>query len=179
MRKLLFLILIISTLNATAQKIVEVKQVTAHSIHIIGNTFEGIVFTKEFQAGYPRYANDSIKSIWFTPTSNQILLTENIIEKQLKGFRYPYSKGIYKKLKKSYRQYVGFLNKDGNEIIYVNGFPKSDEQSFEKFMNPKANQIKKWYNDMYEVMDGGDDFWHIFINLKTKKIIRLNWNGVA
>jgi len=184
MKKILLLFLVVSALKTSAQKIIKTEQVTDHSIHVIGDTFEGIIFKAEFQAQYPKFENDTSKSVWFTPTIDQIILVEIIIGKQLKNIdrkaKYPNGKYIFKHLSDFHRQYVGYVNSKGEEIVYINCFPVDEDWANEKATNGKKKlNIPKWYDNMFEVFDGGPSFWHAEVNLRTKKIVTFYVNGVA
>jgi hypothetical protein len=63
------------------------------------------------------------------------------------------------------RQYVCYLNKKGEKIVYINCFCNS--------MN------LDWHKDVVFVFDGGKCFFHLIINLKTKKYIDFFVNGTG
>jgi len=186
MKKLkLLLPLLLLILNASAQKIIKTEHVTDHSIHVMGDSFEGIIFEGEYKAPYPVFDTTEYKNNkWFTPSNDDIVLCEKILYKKLKNMnaksKYFSGKVVSKALDKSYRQYIGYITPNGDRFVYVNGFPTDEEWAKKAIKNGKKTPpIPSWYNNLFEVLDGGASFWHIEINLNTKKIISLFTNGVA
>ena len=99
------------------------------------------------------------KTEYWTPDVKDI----NRIEPVMKVYLAKEGKRVFKKLASYKRQYVGILQ--GNQrILYINFFC-GDEKDFRK-------------REIY-VMDGGDCYFRIKINLETKKCFDLYINGDA
>lgn len=76
-------------------------------------------------------------------------------------------------LRKSYRQYLCYINEKGEKIIYINSmcelFTDYDEDN-----NPIPFD---WKNKMVDISDGGECYWNIKINITTTKYYELRING--
>jgi len=108
----------------------------------------------------------------FTPTRQEIEQVENLVsklipqEKQAKANFGKKCPKISKNLNKYNRQYVGYIDSDGNRIIWINFIWKKD---------CPAN----WEKDIILNTDGCSYFWQVKINLKEKKFFDLYVNGIA
>ncbi len=179
----LFLIFIV--LNVSAQKIIRSEKVTDHSTHVIGNNFEGVLFTEEFHGSYPHHKGDTLTNKWFTPSLDEIILVETVLQAQLKNqtpkAKYNDARIVAGRLKKYYRQYVGYINRKGEKCIYINGLLKESVKEFYTSRRPYGggDEVSLLYDDLVDVMDGGNEFWNAVINLETKQIITFYANGVA
>lgn len=183
MKKLLLLSLLLSA-TVYAQRITKTEQVTDHSIHVSGDSFEGIIFCEKYKGRYDVYdTSEYKKNNWYTPTftdiesTEKVLLTELKKESQTKKEKYSVAKIVFNELKTSYRQYIGYINPQGEKLICINGFPNEEDWAKKKSTEPPYNPV--WYNHIFKVFDGGPSFWHITINLTTKKIVFFGVNGIA
>jgi hypothetical protein len=113
--------------------------------------------------------------IKFTPSIDEVLLAKEISIKyidSLEKVRDPKIKKHYGKILNSnhkdyYRQYVGYIDKEGNRVIFINaGCSASGE-------NKNLDRI--WIF----VLDGGSCYFQIRIDIKKKKCIHFNVNGDA
>jgi hypothetical protein len=116
----------------------------------------------------------------FTPTNDDIISTESLLRAQVnnkknKGDR----KYIFANLKRYRRQYIGYFNKNGDKVIYVNCFPVDEDWADKKVKKTDGSFIPTWYNQLFQVFDGGNSFWQTNINLSKKKILGISVNGVA
>lgn len=136
------------------------------STKIIGNHYKGYIFPKEAELLIP--FPDLISR--FTPTKNEIILAESIIRDSIvnenrilrnQGKGFPI---IHKKLNKYKRQYFGYINSDGDKIIWVNCI------WFKKISNKISEEV-------IIIMDGGSYFWNIKVNLSKKKLFALAVNS--
>lgn len=112
MKQLLFtvLILLISN-NGFAQKIIKSKNVSDHSVHVVGNKFEGVIFHKNYIAiPVPFEENDLTR---YAPSNNDIILSEKIIKigSNFNGSYKINNEFVRKHLNKYFRQYLGYINK--------------------------------------------------------------------
>ena len=67
-------------------------------------------------------------------------------------------------LKDYQRQYVGYIDKDGNRILFINAFKSGGGN---------------WLKDIVRWRDGGSSFWQVKFNLKTKKLFEFRVNGIG
>ena len=179
MKNLILFVFLFLTSIAYGQKIIKVEEVTDHSSHIIGNNFEGIIFHEDYYEHADDTTERNIKR--FTPSNEDIILTESVLKtegknKQNKGDR----KYIFNNLEKYRRQYIGFFDKKGDKIIYINSFRVDDDWADKKIKIGNGGlEIPTWYNTLFKVFDGGGSFWQIGIDLRKKQIIGMSVNGVA
>lgn len=184
MKNLLLLLLLLLSVTVYAQKIIKTEQVTDHSIHITSSDFEGVIFFEKYKGEYDVYDTAEYKkNSWYTPTVKDIESTEKVLVSELKNKaktkkgKYNDAKIVFNELKSSYRQYIGYINPQGEKLICINGFPDDEGWAKERSRKPPYNLV--WYQDIFRVFDGGPSFWHITINLTTKKIIFFGVNGIA
>lgn len=137
-----------------------------NAIKIKGKGYEGYIFPEShFVFGLDF---DGVRNR-VTPSREDIQKAETIlndsIEYIIKG-RSPNIKN--KTLKKYKRQYVGFVNEKGEIVIYMNFLKGLDREQ-----KSKLNKEILW------ILDGGDNYWQIFINIDKKESFGLLINGVA
>jgi hypothetical protein len=166
MKTLLSILFLLCAINLPAQKIIKTENVTDKSIHVFGDSFEGVIFTDkyEFRLGIAKSNGKN-----FTPTENDILLVEKLLRKNLdtvKSFDNQ-NKLIKRKLKHYWRQYFGYINEKGERIIAINGLWKN------------LDFTPNWLKNIVIVLDGGDDYWQIKINLDKLELFEFDVNGVA
>jgi len=123
---------------------------------------------------------DGSKILW-KPTSIQLQTIESIViqaigEKNKNGY---YKNLSAEKFRNYYKQYVCYIDKNGDSLVYLNAFcvlenlPVIDA-------NGKASVHKfDWQHQMMFVLDGGDCYWNIVVNLTKRKYLRFSVNGVA
>lgn len=73
---------------------------------------------------------------------------------------------IHKRLKKYYRQYVGFINKQGDVVVWVNLF-------WDKGLTDRAK------DEIVYVNDGCSYYWNIEVNITTGELQNLEVNGTG
>ena len=104
-----------------------------------------------------------------TPTEEDIKRAETTLSDSIDSFTGNYSPNIRKKnLKKYTRQYAGFVNKKGETIIYINLFRNIDREW--------KSELDK---EILWILDGGDDYWQIFVNIEDKDLFGLIINGIS
>lgn len=179
MKRLLLPLLLLFGPFAFAQKVETTEIVTDYSTHIIGDDFEGVVFG----SNYLQHPQDTaeIKIKRYTPSTEDVVLAESIIIKEtLNRENTGDKKDILSNLKKYRRQYIGYFDANGKKCIYINCFPNDEDWATQKVKRGnKLLNIPKWYDSLFQVLDGGDSFWQMHINLDEKRIISMSWNGVA
>lgn len=135
--------------------------------HIKEQNFEGYIFNER------HFALISIddESRRYTPTKEEIIIAEKILSDNLKCTNKNLENQnnecpkIHKNLKKYLRQYVGFLDKNGDKVIWVNFIWKN---------KISEEMIKK---DIVQVSDGCSYYWNIQININKKELSNLSVNG--
>lgn len=65
------------------------------------------------------------------------------------------------------RQYVGFIDKEGNIMIWIN------------MINDGSISASEFSEDIVMVFDGGNNYWSIFINITKKSFFGLSVNGIG
>lgn len=108
----------------------------------------------------------------FTPTKNDVQKAEELLNKQIEILNIEQINQvgncpiIHKKLKKYKRQYVGFLNIDGEKIIWINLIWFKD---FDSILS----------KEIVSVQDGCSFFWNIKVNINDGSVFDLNINGLG
>jgi hypothetical protein len=154
MNKILFVIGMLTCSIAYGQEFIKVE----------GKNFEGYSISEEI----PLLVGSLNR---FTPNKEQILKLEDQLQSQIKSInqarpnQYKGCPVIDKKLGKYFRQYVGYINPDGNQIILANFIWKSKDF---------RDKISKGY---LEVLDGCSRYWSIHYNLQTGEFFRFMVNG--
>jgi hypothetical protein len=185
MKFILLLFLAFLALSVSAQKTVRAEKVTDHSTHIRGNDFDGIIFNADYKSRYMVYDTATYrKNIWYDPSIGDIISAENSLREYLKSYAAAHPKSsqafVLANLRKSKRQYAGYIIPNGDKFIYINGF--SDYGEFSELVKGDKTSTKKisgWYVDMVLVFDGGPSYWGAIIDLKTGEVTIFAANGVA
>lgn len=103
----------------------------------------------------------------FTPTHADIDKAELALKNKL-ALLVKDNPAVYKKLKQYRRQYIGFINEDGQKILIINCMRTKDEET-----------SKDWLDKYIITLDGGSNYWTIYFNLDTDTLFNLNINGVS
>lgn len=149
--KYVFFLLLCLSLNAYGQEFQPIK----------GRQFSGYIVKKE----YPVFKNT--KDQRYTPSENDIKRAESILlsnEKYInqhqinEGFG---SEDIYKSLYQYIRQYVGFVNKSGDHIVWVN------------MLHEKGTTTAQAARHIIWVRDGGNYYWSVYINITKWRLYNM------
>lgn len=137
------------------------------AVHIKKKDFEGFIFNENVFA---------LKSIYnqkkrYSPSVQDITIAEEILKSKLSKINNPLINQdngcpiIHKNLKKYIRQYVGFIDNNDDNIIWIN------------FL--WSNKIDKCDagKDILFVLDGCSYFWSIEVNITSKLLLELKING--
>jgi len=163
MKVLSIWLLLYSTLNINAQ-------MNKQAEYVKGKCFDGYIFPKEYVGIIPL---DSVKEK-YTPSKEDILNAENILEEQLaflnkklinQGNGCPI---VHKKLKKYKRQYIGLINENGEKVVWINFI-----------WAKKEGVLTKWDKEVIIVLDGCSYYWNVKVNLDKQKLFDLSVNGSA
>ncbi len=130
-----------------------------------GDKYEGYIFDKEHFV----FLSIDNQQGRYTPSEDNIEQCEDILKRNLGNYMInnqisPSSIPIYRILPHYKRQYVGFITKDNEIVIWIN------------FLRYSYTDLSK---DIIWVKDGGSNFWSIFINLTKKELYNMEVNGEA
>lgn len=138
-----------------------------NSTHIKEKGYNGFIFNKEHVI-FMSVENQVERC---TPTKENIAKVEELLRdsmsyilKKQNQCKPPINKNTLKKYR---RQYVGFLTKDNDVIIWIN------------FINNKDISDKELSEDVVSVFDGGSNYWSIFVNLTKKELFEMQVNGTS
>jgi len=139
--------------------------------NVRGRNFEGYIFPKEQNIGPVSF--DDIKER-FTPSAQEIATAEQFIENQLAKVNESLVNQvgncpiIHKNLSKYKRQYVGYINEQGDKVIWVN------------FIWGKRKDLLSNLNkDVIIVLDGCSYYWNIKVNINKGMLYALQVNGIG
>ena len=184
-RKLTFLIFGILIINScsvykTETCIGKIGNKDYQNTVIKTNRYEGVIFSKDYIDLLNNFENR------YTPTINEIDSAEIILRKGIKGINKnrPNQIGncpvIQRKLRKYKRQYFGYIDNNGDKIIFINCF--WDKDGFSGFLDRvlyKEPVDDKWKTEEKFVLDGCSYFWSIKVNLTKKILFEFGVNGIG
>lgn len=142
------------------------------AISLIGCSKGKSLLTVAFPASYEIPYQVSNHDQRFTPSVNEIDLAEKILIEQLRGLNQNrFNQGIGcpaidKKLNKYARQYVGYINKEGERIIWINAVWHSKVPDY-------------FEEDVVFILDGCSYYWNIEVNLTIQQASNLQVNGMG
>ena len=110
----------------------------------------------------------------WNPTDKDLILVEEILDIAINNKEFDFlKKPIKKNIENYYRQYVPYINKNGEKIIKINAFC----EILENPPNPEKGITEwtemDWRNEYVIVDDGGYCYWQIKINIDTNQYIDL------
>lgn len=136
------------------------------SMFIKGNGYTGYIFSKEH---FVFMSIDNQKER-YTPTKEDVTHAEEIIKDSIDNYfkkEKIHTRSIKQnKLNKYKRQYVGFITKNGDIVIYIS------------FIKNIVN-MDELSRDIITVCDGGEESWSIFINITKNSLYKVHINGVS
>lgn len=140
---------------------------TNETTYIKGKGFTGYIFNEN------HFVLMSIENqkMRYTPNKKDILNAEKLLKGNLKCKNSEQANQkngcpvIHKNLKKYIRQYVGFINTEGEKIIWIN------------FLWDKNIDESKLKQDIIMTHDGCSHYWNIKINIDKEVLYELNING--
>ena len=118
MKSLILPLFVFIVSAVSAQKIIKIEKASDYSTHVIGNDFEGVIFS----ATYNGSSLIKDKNLKYTPTEINVIEVEKLIASNMNIIKYKDNQNlfIYKHLKKYLRQYFGYINEKGQKVIYIN-----------------------------------------------------------
>jgi len=172
-------LLMLYLLTSCKGQFYEVEKYKSSSTIIKRGKIESVLFSKDAECFLCNLAISR-----FTPTLKEINQAEIILQKNIKAANYPiYNQGngcpvIHKNLKKYKRQYFGYMDGNGNKLLYVN-FLWAKYTLFDQMKGFSKADFKEWKDQLVFGLDGCSHFWQIHINLTKQKLENLQVNGSA
>lgn len=120
----------------------------------------------------------------FTPTIEEIEKAELILKKNLKCINQTRVNQvdncpiIHKKLKSYRRQYFGYIDNNGDKIIYIT-FNWDRYTLRDRLRGYSRDENENWKIEKEMVLDGCSYHWEIKINLNKEELFELGINGIA
>lgn len=174
--------------NAFGQKILKVEKATDYSTHVIGDTFEGVVFSNKYTPFPSIYDADGqviTKTRLISLSLEEVCLAENLVIVNLNNIlkaQPNFSHDImYIKhnLKKYVRQYFGYSNKKNQRIVIISYLWRDKDLTDGLTVGNKLLIAPTWRKERVLVNDGGNHYWEMHINVDTKKHVMFGVNGVG
>lgn len=151
-------------------------------IGVKATAFRGTIFTTTYQTD-KLLIDNADSTIRFTPTREEIILAESILQDKISEAnrqhvnQFGKRQYIDRNMNKYFRQYVGFIDNNGDRNIHINFH-------WDRFT--LLDRIKGYWDDRLDytsdysiVFDGGSRYWSINVNLTSKTLHGLSVNGVA
>ena len=120
----------------------------------------------------------------FTPTIEEIEKAEVILKNNLKTINQTRVNQvnkcpiIHKNLNSYRRQYFGYIDNNGNKIIYAT-FNWDRYTLLDRLRVYYKYESDNWKKEREVVLDGCSYHWEVKINLATKELFELGINGIA
>ena len=149
------------------------------NLAVVSKKFKGVIFTESYLIIPVPSNSAAIKR--FTPTREDIVLAESIITDQIKNLnkdRINQIRGnpiIEKNLNSYFRQYVGFINAKGENVIYIN-FHWNRYSLMDRLKGDSDDRLN-FEDDFNHTFDGGSYYWQIKVNLTERILFDLEVNG--
>jgi hypothetical protein len=175
-----FLIFYSCSVYRTETCIGKIGNLNYENTYIKENRYEGVIFSKD----YIGIMNSSVNK--FTPTQTDIESAEIVLRKGIKLInvsrpnQFDKCPVIDRKLGKYKRQYFGYIDTNGDKIIFINCF--WDKNGFSGFIDRifynEPDDIN-WKTEEKYVLDGCSYYWSIKVNLTKKTLFDFGVNGIG
>ncbi len=182
MKKSLIIIAVLALLVSCRTTIETFQTSDVNKIGVKSNKFRGTIFTNSYQAD--KLFIDKADSLnRFTPTEKDIANAESILKEQIRETnknrinQFSKRQHIDKNLNKYFRQYVGFIDKNGDRTIHIN-FHWDRFTLMERSKGYWDHRLD-YTSDYSVVFDGGSRYWSANVNLTSGKLYGLSVNGLA
>ncbi|SFO08963.1 hypothetical protein SAMN04488519_103381 [Algoriphagus ornithinivorans] len=144
-------------------------------------TFKGAVFPETYKILYTQNPPEERR---FTPTIAEIEKLETQLRKDIREINKnkpnhgkDYGPVIHRNLSKYVRQYIGFIDEDGQKVIHVNFL--WNHYSLLDSIRGWTKPDDRWKTEWQMTFDGGSRFWNIKYLVDENKFIDFRVNGVA
>lgn len=170
------LIVIIGVIGFSCSKKAE-RRVSAFYLDSIAKEKQKITLIND--TSQIKWIVSDYKSFW-SPTTNQFSEIDSILVKAIKEKAGPPQKRLnINTYKGYYRQYVCCVLANGDSIVYLNAICRVEDEPVEDKKGKLFFKRDDWQHDIIQVKDGGDCFWHIWINYSKRNYKYLIVNGEA
>lgn len=117
--------------------------------------------------------SEAFEEFWH-PTDSQQRLIDHLIRDYIAEHSEPYETHLQNEpFERYYRQYIAYVNRSGDSIIYLNAacdLGNYEDSGFELDSN-YLQDVENWKKNLILIDDGGDCFWQIEINYSKNKVI--------
>lgn len=133
------------------------------------STFTRYIFPKDHFI----FLNVPNQKAQYTPSIEDIKEAENILNSNLRYLEKEQMKQnglapyIYRCLKCYDRQYLGFITKDEEIILFIN------------FIWTNKQPMSELSKDIISVLGGGSYYWSVFVNITKGKLFKMRINGIS
>lgn len=123
-------------------------------------------------------ADTSQYKVSFALSATEVIYAESLLRNYVSELKpSPDNKFIKANLHKYLRQYLGYINKNGDKVVFVKCLWKRSITDMEK--QESSTKMKKWTNDVIFIEDGGCYYWQIKINLNSDELFDFRVNGTV
>lgn len=157
----------------------EVEKYNSNATIIKKGKIESVIFSKSAECFLCDLGLDR-----FSPTIEEINHAEEILARNIQTSNQPLNNQgddcpiIHNHLKNYKRQYYGYVDNEGNKILYVN-FIWAKYSIFDRLKGYHKDESENWKTERIIVLDGCSRYWNIDINLSQQKLQNLGINGPA
>jgi hypothetical protein len=144
------------------------------------NKIKGAIFPNTYKNTSYKWLDDEYR---FTPTYNEIEAFEKKLRSKLKLInkkRWNQKNScpvIHRNLKKYLRQYLGFIDENGNKYLLINFLWKDDTFLNETEKDEYYNELGDWRKHWQVWFDGCSHYWNVKYYLESDKLFDLYING--
>lgn len=115
----------------------------------------------------------------WNPDKNDFQILREAINKAIQNNEFDFlKKPIIKSVKTYYRQYIPYIDENGDRIIQINAFCIIPEVPPNEGKNNKWGKMD-WKNEFVLIFDGGNCYWQMKINIDKKEYFDFRTNGVT
>ncbi|MGD1889166.1 MAG: hypothetical protein ACFB15_00955 [Cyclobacteriaceae bacterium] len=177
--KIVYLVILIGLYSSCSASLEVVEQPTEYSMVIGNRDFQGAIFSEDVECSYCFQSEER-----FSPTLRNIQVAEEILRNSLRqenSEKTNQGKGcpvIHKNLKNYRRQYFGYVNQEGDSIVYTI-FEWDRYSIFDRVRGSVKDESEHWKKEMVMVFDGCSHYWVVNINISRRSLFGLGINGVG
>ncbi len=173
---------IVTGLTSCKSSVATFKTSDLQKIGVKTGKFRGTAFDSTYD-DEKLFIHNHIAVRKFTPTKQDIDAAERILKNQIKKAnerkpnQFSQKEYIDRNLNKYFRQYVGFLNKEGHKVIRIN-MHWDKYTALDRLKGYRDSRLD-FTSDYSIVMDGGYRYWSVNVDLTTGSLYNFSVNGVA
>ena len=143
------------------------------------NDFLGEKSTILINSEYNQWLKSQYGYETWTPTEKDIKIVDLVLTKAIENNEFNFIKEPIKENinKYQYKQYIPYIDKNGDRIIYLNAFCLPPEKRVVEINGNFELKEFDWKNEYYKVDDGGFCYWRITINIDKEEYSNFMVNG--